>query len=193
MSRDYVLIVDKSGSMGTKDCPNGTTRWKYAQESTMALARKCEELDPDGIDVYFFAGSFRKYSNVTSDKVENLFRENEPNGGTELSSVLKDALDNYFANPAKPVTIVVVTDGEPSNQSAVARVIVDATKKMNADEEIGIQFVQVGQDSGARDFLKKLDDDLVSVGAKFDIVDTKTMDEMENMTLSDVLLAAIND
>lgn len=48
-NRDYTLIVDKSGSMSTADQPGGKTRWSAAQESTLALARKCEQFDPDGI------------------------------------------------------------------------------------------------------------------------------------------------
>lgn len=47
------------------------------------------------------------------------------------------------------------------------------------------------QNSDARAFLKNLDDDLID--AKFDIVDTLSLDEMENMTLSEALLNAINN
>ncbi|MBA4450098.1 hypothetical protein FHK94_10850, partial [Cylindrospermopsis raciborskii CS-506_D] len=54
--RDYTLIIDKSGSMSTRDQRGGKTRWEIAQESTIALARKCEEFDPDGITVYVFSG-----------------------------------------------------------------------------------------------------------------------------------------
>ena len=51
----------------------------------------------------------------------------------------------------------------------------------------------MGEDLAATQFLKKLDDELESVGAKFDIVDTKTCDDLNTMTIQDVLLAAIND
>lgn len=64
---------------------------------------------------------------------------------------------------------------------------------MERDEEIGVQFLQIGGDPGATAFLKDLDDGLVAKGAKFDIVDTKTADEMENMTITDVLLSALSD
>jgi hypothetical protein len=45
LTRDQTLILDKSGSMSTPDEPGGKSRWAYAQESTLALARKCEQLD----------------------------------------------------------------------------------------------------------------------------------------------------
>jgi hypothetical protein len=41
--------------------------------------------------------------------------------------------------------------------------------------------------------LKVLDDELQSAGAKFDLVDTITLDDMENFSLTEVLLNAIND
>lgn len=49
--RDYTLIIDKSGSMSTRDQIGGSSRWAAVRESTLALARACEEIDPDGITV----------------------------------------------------------------------------------------------------------------------------------------------
>lgn len=66
-------------------------------------------------------------------------------------------------------------------------------RRLNKDEELAISFIQVGRDIEATRFLKALDDDLQSVGAKFDIVDTVTVEDMENMSLSEVLLNAITD
>lgn len=197
--RDYTLIIDKSGSMSTSDQLGGTTRWEAAQESTLALARKCEQVDPDGITVYLFSGRFRRYDNVTSDKVTQIYQENEPMGRTDLASVLQDALDNYFqrkaAGDAKQngETILVITDGEPDDRKAVMRQIIEASRKLERDEELAISIIQVGADKKATEFLKALDDQLQSAGAKFDIVDTITIDEMEGMTLAEVLLNAIRD
>lgn len=190
--RDYVLIVDKSGSMARTDC-NGKSRWDASKESAFGLASKCAQFDADGIDLYVFSGKFKKYPNTTPDKVDQIFAENEPDGSTALHLVLKDALDSYFAAKAKPVTVLVITDGEPDCQKSVVNVIVEATKKMEADEEVAISFLQAGKDEGARDFLKRLDDSLTSEGAKFDIVDAVTFEEAGEKTLTEVLLSAIND
>lgn len=197
--RDYTLIIDKSGSMSTADRPGGRTRWQEAQESTLALARKCEQLDPDGITIYLFSGRFKRYDDVTASKVEQIFLENDPMGTTNLAGVLADALESYFkrkaAGQTKPggETILVITDGEPDDRRAVMEVIVNATRKMERDEELAISMVQIGSDAQAAKFLKALDDQLVSVGAKFDICDTVTLEEMEEMTIAEVLLKAITD
>ena len=197
--RDYTLIIDKSGSMSTPDQVGGRTRWQIAQESTIALARKCEEFDPDGITVYVFSGRFKRYDNVTAAKVAQIFQENDPAGTTNLGSVLQDALNNYFqrkaAGTTKPngETILVITDGEPDDRKAVFEIIISATRQMEKDEELAISMIQVGLDPQATKFLKALDDQLQSVGAKFDICDTVTLDDLEDMSLADVLMNAITD
>ncbi|MEM6400171.1 MAG: VWA domain-containing protein [Cyanobacteria bacterium P01_D01_bin.116] len=198
-NRDYTLIIDKSGSMATPDQKGGRTRWVAAEESTFALASKCEQFDPDGITIYTFSGRFKRYENVTSNKVVQVFRENDPSGTTDLASVLKDATDNYFkrkdAGETKPngETILVITDGEPDDRKAVMKVIIETSRRMDKDEELAISFIQVGKDPHATRFLKVLDDEMQSAGAKFDICDTITMDEMEDYSLSEVLLNAIID
>ncbi|MEH2056658.1 MAG: VWA domain-containing protein [Nostoc sp.] len=197
--RDYTLIIDKSGSMSTPDQVGGRSRWEIAQESTLALARKAEQFDPDGITLYVFSGRFKRYDDVTSAKVAQIFLENDPAGTTNLAGVLQDALNNYFqrkaAGKSKPngETILVITDGEPDDRKAVFEVIIHATRQMERDEELGISIIQVGSDAQATKFLKALDDQLQSVGAKFDICDTVTLDDLEEMSLVDVLTNAITD
>jgi uncharacterized protein YegL len=199
MNRDYTLILDKSGSMSTTDAKNGRSRWETVQESTLAIARKCEQFDPDGLTVYVFAGRFKRYENVTTEKVEQIFQENDPSGGTDLAAVLLDATDRYFqrkrTGKTKPQgeTILVVTDGEPDDRKAVMQVVINATQHMDRDEELAISFVQVGADPQATRFLMILDDELQSAGAKFDICDTITIDGLEDTSLTDVLLNAILD
>jgi uncharacterized protein with von Willebrand factor type A (vWA) domain len=198
-NRDYTLIIDKSGSMATPDQKGGRSRWVAAQESTLALASKCEQFDPDGITIYLFSGKFKRYDNVTSAKVTQIFTENDPSGTTDLAGVLKNATDDYLqrkaAGQTKPngETMLVVTDGEPDDRKAVMRVIIEVSRRLDRDEELAISFIQVGNDAQATRFLKILDDELQSAGAKFDICDTITMDDMEDMSLSEVLLNAIND
>ena len=198
-NRDYTLIIDKSGSMATPDQKGGRTRWVAAEESTFALASKCEQFDPDGITIYTFSGRFKRYENVTSNKVKQVFQENDPSGTTDLASVLKNATDNYFQRKAagetkaNGETILVITDGEPDDRKAVMKVIIETSRRMDRDEELAISFIQVGTDPHATRFLKVLDDEMQSAGAKFDICDTITMEDMEDYSLSEVLLNAIVD
>lgn len=198
--RDYTLIVDKSGSMGfNSDTPSGATRWKAAQEATLGLAAKISELDADGITFYAFNSQYKRHENVTAASVANLWNEHEPNGGTQLAAVLTHAFDSYFARrsagTAKPngETILVVTDGQPEDGNAVRTAIVAATNKMTRDEELSVSFIQVGKDREATAFLSHLDNELKGAGAKYDIVDAMSIEEMGTRSLTDVLLSSITD
>lgn len=205
LDRDYTLIIDKSGSLATTDNGDGKTRWEIAQESTLELAKKCDEIDPDGLTVYLFSGRFRRYDNVTADKITEIYQNNEPMGKSDLKSVLQDALDNYFDRKAKGEakangeTMLVITDGIPDEPKEIIRIIIDASQKIDRDEELGISFIQIGKDKKATEYFKTLDDELTNekklreAKAKFDIVDTITLDDMKEMDLTQVLLNALID
>lgn len=199
-NRDYVIIIDKSGSMAGTDTPTGQSRFKYVEESTVAIATTLEQYDPDGITVIPFAGGFKVYDNTTAVKVADVFKENQPMGGTMLAAPLKAVFELYLAakkagtTKANGMIVLVITDGQPSDGKEAAKAISDFTQKLdNGDGEFGLTFIQVGHDAEATRFLKSLDDDLVTAGAKFDIVDTKTIDEVEQIGLTETLLAALND
>lgn len=79
------------------------------------------------------------------------------------------------------------------SESRVKKVIIKATQRMSSREELSISFVQIGTDSGATQFLQELDDDLEEQGAKFDIVDTVTTEEMSSMTFSQLIQKSLTD
>ena len=120
-------------------------------------------------------------------------------GRTDLASVLLDAVNDYFRRKTAGITklngetIVVITDGEPDDRKSVMKIIIETSQKLDKDEELGISLIQVGKDVKATKYLKALDDQLQSAGAKFDIVDTITIDDMANLPLAEVLLTAIID
>lgn len=197
MKRNFVVVIDKSGSMSTP-IKNGQTRWNAAYESTLAIANKCSQFDSDGIDVFTFNEKFTEYNNCDASKVDSIFKNEDPMGGTDFVPVLKKVFDNHFKNSTKPTTVLVITDGEPSNgagngKKQVGELIVATANKLEADNDLSISFLQVGDDPAATKFLKSLDDDLQKAGAKFDIVDTKTFEELQSMSIVDILLASVND
>lgn len=112
---------------------------------------------------------------------------------------MQDAINNYFQRKAdgqtkqNGETILVITDGELDEKMSVVDVIIKASQRIERDEELATSFIQIGADPKVTRFLKSLDNQLKNVGAKFDIVDTITVEEMKNMSLKDVLLNAIVD
>lgn len=194
---DYIVMIDKSGSMSTEDCVGGKSRFAYAQEQTEAIARACAKFDSDGIDVVVFGSTPKIYNGVTPDKVTQIFTENSPSGGTDTAAALQLVFDQYntkkAAGTAKPIIVVCITDGAPNDQGAVDKAIIAHANSLSDDGETGITFVQIGKDTGARAFLKHLDDDLQGLGAKYDIVDTKNEEEMDGISITELLTSAIID
>ena len=196
---DFIVLVDKSGSMSTQDCPGGKSRWEYAQENVLAIARECQNYDSNGITVGVFANKLKLYENVTdgAGMLENIFRENQPGGSTDTASALNTVIQEYLSykdSPAsKPIIVVTITDGQPDSESDLVKVIVNATKKISSREEIGLEFVQIGKDAHAHEFLDRLDNNLTKERAKLDIVNTVTADDLGDKLISDVLIASLTE
>lgn len=182
-NRDYTVIIAKSASLLVKSNPDAKTRWQVAQNSILALVKKCEEFDPDGITVYFAPET--KYEKVTFERLEQVFAENQPAETLALAPILQQALNDYFTDKAAGQSqangqiIIVVIDGEPSDRMAVVKTIVKASQQIESDQELGIGFVQVGTDPMTKGFFTSLDDDLHTFGAHLDIVDYKVLDTLE--------------
>lgn len=97
-SRDYTIIVDASGSMWSPGSVAGKTRWDEARAAVAFLAPHVVQCDPDGLSLYFFGSSFKKYDNVTSaDRVNQLFSQTSSLGCTDLAAVLADAVAPDYA------------------------------------------------------------------------------------------------
>lgn len=194
---NVTILIDKSGSMSETDCPGGKSRWDYVQEFANSITKKAEQFDTDGIDVVMFSGTPKLYENVTSAKVAQIFAENEPNGTTGTAEALKVVFDKYNKAKAvgttKPILVMVFTDGEPNDSALLTKTIIDHANSLSDDSETGIQFIQIGKNEAARKALESLDNDLQAKGAKFDIVDTKNESEMDNLSITDILEAAIAD
>lgn len=190
---DYILVLDKSGSMGSPSTKmEGKTRWQEAQEFTESFARFADLHDDDGLTVITFNSTSTVYDGVHADKVHDVFTTCQPGGSTNLAGALAEAYKKKAASTKKAI-VVVLTDGSPDSQTAVKDGIIAEANALETDDGLSIQFVQIGDDNGAAAFLKMLDDDLQSAGAKFDIVNTLTREQAEGLTIEQLLYEAIND
>lgn len=188
---DHILLIDKSGSMSEASTTlEGRTRWDEAKEFTESYARFAEKVDDDGLTVITFNSNPKVYDGVKADKVHEIFTTCQPGGSTNLAAALEAAFKKKFSG-SKPAIIVVMTDGVPDSESAVKTSIINASNKLEKDGDMGIQFIQIGNDKGAHKFLGDLDDNLKS--AKFDIVNSLTREEAEKLTVEQMLYLAIND
>ena len=190
---DFIIAIDTSGSMGEPvKAGSSTTRWEAVQESAMTLVRDVEKLDSDGMGLVLFGGpNVKSFDGVTSKKIREVFASTSPRGSTPLAEALTAALALAGKSDKKDF-IIVFTDGVPDNKQAAADVIIKAANAQETDDSLTILFVQIGDDRAATAYLQKLDDQLTN--AKFDIVDAKTVHEVDAFpNTTDLLIAAIND
>jgi hypothetical protein len=202
-NRDYTIILAKVAPSVTKTPPGYENRWLAAQQAIMNLAAICESFDPDGINVYISCRDaecgFHPYRQVLSKELETIFQTHFPPENLHLLDGLKMALEDYFTRKAAQKTkpngaiILVLIDGEPLDRMAIARLIVHATTQMEQDSELGIGFLQLGDDLIARGFLNALDENLQTAGAKFDIVHSRVLEEIPAQCLVDFLQDVIHD
>jgi Mg-chelatase subunit ChlD len=188
---DFVLVGDASGSMGETDMPGKRSRWDSMQESMMSFARDVGKIDSDGVGLVLFGGSnVNVKDGCDADAIKAQFDARAPRGGTPLAEALKEAF-KLAGKSAKKDMIIVFTDGVPDDPLAVASLIRDQSNKQTADDELTILFIQVGYNAEATRYLQGLDDNLK--GAKFDIVDVKTMAEAEAFaSTAELIMAAID-
>ncbi len=202
-NRDYTIVVAKTAASLVKTPPGYEQRWLAAHDAILSLAQTCETFDPDGITVYMScrdqADLFKQYKQVLPSQVTAIFDAHYPPDTLNLLTVLQTALDDYFTRKAAAQTklngemILVLIDGEPQDRMAIAKLIIHTTVKLDRDHELGIGFLQLGDDFIARGFLNALDENLKSAGAKFDIVHTQTFAEVSPDSLTRFLLDVLKD
>lgn len=172
--------------------------WREVSLALRTIAPICTAHDADGIDVYFLnhktadpgdakagaaSGGYRHIKN--EEDVNTIFKTVRPFGGTPTGTRLHNIFKPYLRvlqerpDDTKQLNIIVLTDGVPSDD--VESVLFQTAKKLDKLEsppsQIGVQFFQVGNERGAKEALKELDDQLGEVcgdGDIRDIVDTVT-------------------
>lgn len=197
-SFDTIFLIDDSGSMAGRS-------WREVQSALASITPICTAHDGDGVDVYFLnnrsllpaipsegkaAGGYIGVRDAAT--VDGIFTSVRPGGmtptGTRLNQILKAYLRHYEqaieraggdpdGTDVKPINVIVITDGVPSDDPE--SVLLSVAQKLDKFEapphQVGIQFFQVGNEPGAAEALRALDDDLAELGGGVrDMVDTVT-------------------
>lgn len=136
--------------------------------------------DDDGINIRFMNSTPAQHltNGVRSDQqVEQLMSSIQFKGLTPMGSELKNKVIDglvFTQQLKKPVLVITITDGQPAGepQNAVFETIRYAVDRARSNPQMGpgaikFQFAQVGNDTKAREFLGKLDED-PTVGALVD-------------------------
>ena len=185
---DTVFLIDDSSSMWGKP-------WQDVAAVLETITPICTAWDADGVDLYFLNKQDNtRYMNITTAAaVQQIFREVSPLGSTPTGKRLNAIMNPYLhelvactnrgAELPKPMNIIVITDGAPTDDPE--SVIAQAAKRLDRIDapswQIGIQFFQVGRDQAAARALKDLDDNLTDRYHIRDMVDTVAWNDGERL------------
>ncbi|KAG6875465.1 hypothetical protein C0992_003749, partial [Termitomyces sp. T32_za158] len=160
---DVVLLVDDSGSMSGD-------LWKEARKALQDLATEASKYDEDGIEIRFLNSS-DVLTTKDPNAVKALFKRINPAGltplGRKIGYLLSDYMDRFAdQSDLKPVIYIVITDGEASDGPKTEQAVIQTARALDEanakPDQVGIQFVQIGNDSNATEYLQMLDNTLTS-------------------------------
>jgi Ca-activated chloride channel family protein len=144
---EVVFAIDTSRSMETPDVkPNRLTRAKLAVDD---MAR---QLDGDAIGIVAFAGSAFLVCPLTLDygafheSLDAVDVHTIPRGGTNISSAIQEAQTALRRHPDSDKTLILLTDGEDLEGSAV-------TAAAAAAKQDGLKIYTIGVGTAAGDLI----------------------------------------
>ncbi|GAA5918882.1 hypothetical protein JCM1841_006657 [Sporobolomyces salmonicolor] len=175
---DLCILVDDSPSM--------VDHWDETRTALMSVVEKCLSYASDGIDLHFLNGGDEfRLQNITSlNAVASIFDVVQPFGSTPMGVVMDEILRDYVEKvedaraarvKVKPLLLLVLTDGPADDPDMVKDILVEFATRLDEIRappyQLGIQFIQIGNDPEAALFLKELDDDLKPQLGVRDMVD----------------------
>ncbi|KAF8890659.1 acyl transferase/acyl hydrolase/lysophospholipase, partial [Infundibulicybe gibba] len=187
----YFVIDDSSSMLGP--------RWTETCSSLIGIANYAFEYGSDEIELHFLNSPKQLTKIKGADVIRKIFTDVQPRGRTPTGAVLEqilksqiDDLDQAIDTPRyreiKPLDIILITDGVPSDKSKSKEALTAAAQRMRESKHhpncIGVQIVQVGDEKEAAVALK----DLMSgdIGSMVDTVPfngTLTSDRLERILL----------
>ena len=198
--RRYTLIYAPTQLKRLGMTPGFEQRWQQAHTQILEIAEQCHALAAKGLTVYCNSEeTFRSHQDVNVENFQSLMDAAPAPAQLSLAPVLQTVFEQYFTEKAagqqanNGEIILILIDNEPTDRLAIAKQIVAASQKLEHNHEIGIGWIQVGDDSITKGFLVNLDNNLREKGAKFDIVDHKSIQQIATDNLSSFLMGVLRD
>ncbi len=168
LNREYILAGDISASMQTVDAKcMGLNRYTYMLEKFKSFIQTTSDFDKHGgCTIMLFGQWVHKYEHANLSLVEDKLNRVDFEGLTMTDKLLQDAFEEHLEEKVKMLkekelhpgtTLMVFTDGEPTDSASVKRVIMDIENKIDLETEFKIIFLTVGTVStGINTFLQGL-------------------------------------
>ncbi|KAF8623783.1 hypothetical protein AX17_007286 [Amanita inopinata Kibby_2008] len=163
--RDYevLFVVDDSDSMKG-------SRWQETHDALVDIALYAWRVQAHTISLRFLNNDYRISGLQGSEQLKTIFQNVIPCNGTPTGRVLQSVFDEHLNRldqavkhvdeyrKVPPLDIIVLTDGVPTDTPSI--VIENTVDRLRASKyhpnTMGVQFVQIGDESKAKDALKEL-------------------------------------
>ncbi|KAG8215207.1 hypothetical protein J3R82DRAFT_8748 [Butyriboletus roseoflavus] len=176
-----VIVIDDSMSMQEGNL------WEQTREALAGIVDIANKYESKGTDIHFMHGDDYAPNMQSRAEVVALFNRVMPEGeDTPTGAKLGQIINHYLplvereGSTHEPITVLVITDGLPTDQADLERIIVDTAHRLDRHhvkrDMFGIQFVQIGTDPAASELLHTLDDHLVNRYKIRDLVDSTPYD-----------------
>lgn len=188
---DYqlVLLVDRSASMRTKDCPGDISRWQWCRNNTQKLLNQSLAATASNLAIIAFDTSYKTYERNNQDSLGQIFRDELPDGETLMAPALTEAFRLVYRQlqNSKPAMVVVISDGRPTDFDQVKRRLIDQSNTLSKPELLQVMFFQIGSGENS---LAELDTGLVAQGAKADLVSVTPFTKVDSQGIATTLVDA---
>lgn len=151
---DSSFLVDDSGSMAGP-------RWDEARKALIDISNEALQYDADGISLQFLNSQKRENTIRGQNMVLGIFDTVTASGstptGARLDAILAEyvsKLDNAIGTPLygqiKPLDLICLTDGEPTDAPLpiLEKWAAHLDAKKHHPNIVGVQFVQIGNAPG---------------------------------------------
>ncbi|KAH8924515.1 hypothetical protein BT69DRAFT_1241024 [Atractiella rhizophila] len=161
--------------------------WDEVRQAIDGVVAKVIQYGDDGIDLYFLNSPMNLQSVRSHQAVSQLFSQVRPIGASTPTEVkVEEILGPYVdaveyakktgGHPVKNLNLIIITDGAADDPDTLNYALAGFAERLDLIHapltQLGIQFVQIGNDPEATEFLRSLDDELKQThGLKRDMVD----------------------
>jgi Mg-chelatase subunit ChlD len=185
----FVILIDRSGSMDNKVTFSGPTKSEWCQDHIESFAQEAATIANKKLTLVPFRETFFVRRDCGPDDVRRAIERLPAGGATDIASPLSKVFDEYLAAGARgPLIVAVITDGVPTSGADIGDVIKKFTHSLSNPKQVKVIFFSIGGDSAGESLMTHLDNYLYGEGAKYDIVDSYRFDELQRLGMDKALL-----
>lgn len=196
---ELVVLLDRSQSMNDNHAgvPGDLSKWMWCKQQIDNFYLSTAKFFDRGFNIVTFNDRSQRWNDVTLWDLKSVFQRFKPEGTRkDIATPLNDVLTDYIRSrkpDSKPLVVLVLTDGVKNEGAPLQEILAQASLQMKHPHEMTVVFMQIGDSIFANELFDDLDRNLIAKGAKYDIAEFKSFDELRNKGVLWTLLATVKE